>query len=539
MARLVLAHDWASTPIGPISSWSMALRTAVSTCLATNFPVLVMWGPQLVKIYNDGYSQMIGRDKHPRALGAPALEIWPEIWDTIGPMFDSVLTTGVATWSEREQLVIERNGFPEECYFTFSYSPLFDDDGRINGILDIAVETTGEVVNERRLSCIADLTSRLVAAEQVADACVSAVRVLRRHRTEIAAADLFLQIDDRLLPVASNRRYRVAAVPMVDVHAAVEAREPMVIGQIGDDGPASHHVVPFFDETGAAAGTFVASLNPHRPFDDDYRRFVEVIAQTIGGVVERVQRRTQLLGDVQHVNDTLQRAMLPTVTDTPLFAARYVPAVDHLSVGGDWYDVVDLPDDRRALIVGDCVGHGLEAATAMSQLRSATRALLLEGHDPAAAIEALDTFASSVDGCLYASIVCVVSDHRDRTLTYCRAGHPPPLFVRPNGTAWLDASGGPLLGVETPGGRDNTIVRFDPGDLVVLYTDGLIDERRADDDLETLVRLAASGVGGEVTAVADGLLSTLVTDDTTDDVVVVVKRLAGEVDRVVDPADCG
>ncbi|MEA5523372.1 hypothetical protein, partial [Limnoraphis robusta] len=88
MGRLVLAHDWASSPLGDPASWSTALRAAVSTCLTSRFPVLVVWGPDLVKIYNDAYRPILGAEKHPGALGAPVAEVWAEIWDQIGPLFD-------------------------------------------------------------------------------------------------------------------------------------------------------------------------------------------------------------------------------------------------------------------------------------------------------------------------------------------------------------------------------------------------------------------------------------------------------------------
>jgi len=118
--------------------------------------------------------------------------------------------------------------------------------------------------------------------------------------------------------------------------------------------------------------------------------------------------------------------MLKPVSDLPTVAARYLPAVGRLAVGGDWYDVISIGNRQRGLIVGDCVGHGLEAATVMAQLRSAARAMILEGRDPAAVLEGLDTFASSIEGAACATVVCAVFDRNKRTLTYARAGHPPP-----------------------------------------------------------------------------------------------------------------
>lgn len=526
MGRRIRSFDWTTTPLGDLSTWPMPLRNAVTTCLSSRFPLLLLWGPDLIKIYNDGYGEMVGPDKHPRALGQPAREIWPEIWDVIGPMFESVMTTGKATWSEHQTLLIERRGFTEECIFHWSYSPLFDEAGDIAGILDISVETTAENLNARRIESIADLTASMSMHEHPTDVCVAAIGVLNRHSRDIVAADLVLNINGDMVTVASNRRsldglekLRAAATDALDGTART-------IGQPAPGHPAAHCVVPLRNTDGVT-GALVASLNPLRPFDVDYRRYIDVVASTIGGALDRARRRTEMLGELQFVNDTLQQAMLPSVGDTASIAARYLPAANNLAVGGDWYDIVDLADNRRALVVGDCVGHGLHAATAMGQLRSAARALLLEEADPAHMIASLDRFSLSIDGGAYASVVCAVVDRNAGTITYCRAGHPPPLLRRPEGIAWLDASGGPILGVEVDKERVNTTVPFAVGDVLVMYTDGLVERRRRpiEEQLDVLARLVSERRDAGATALADSILNELIEDIVEDDVVLVVKQL--------------
>ena len=122
MGARVRALDWSKTPLGPIATWQQSLKTSVSTCLNSRFPMLIWWGPQLAKIYNDAYLPLIG-GKHPWALGVPAREVWPEIWSVIGPMLNQVMQSGEATVSEDLLLLLERDGYGEECYFSFSYSP--------------------------------------------------------------------------------------------------------------------------------------------------------------------------------------------------------------------------------------------------------------------------------------------------------------------------------------------------------------------------------------------------------------------------------
>ncbi|HZS24299.1 MAG TPA: hypothetical protein VFA30_04860, partial [Gaiellaceae bacterium] len=123
LAELIRQRDWAATPIGAAETWPQSLRTALSICLESRFPILIWWGPELVMLYNDAYAPLIGA-KHPRALGQRGAECFPEIWEIIGPMLAGVREHGEATWSADQLLLLERSGFAEECYFTFSYSPI-------------------------------------------------------------------------------------------------------------------------------------------------------------------------------------------------------------------------------------------------------------------------------------------------------------------------------------------------------------------------------------------------------------------------------
>src|SRR5512140_1831953 len=159
VGALMRSMDWSRTPLGRPETWPQSLRTTVSTCLNSRFPILVWWGPDLVMLYNDAYVALIGA-KHPGALGAPGRAVFPEIWEIIGPMLRGVLTTGVATWSEDQLLLLERRGFPEECYFTFSYSPIRAESGGIGGVFTAVTETTARIIGERRLATLRALAER-------------------------------------------------------------------------------------------------------------------------------------------------------------------------------------------------------------------------------------------------------------------------------------------------------------------------------------------------------------------------------------------
>ncbi len=150
MRALCRAFDWASTPLGPVEGWSQSLRTTATTVLASRNPMFLWWGPELVQIYNDDYRPSLGGDgRHPQALGKRAEDFWTDIWEAISPQIEQVMTTGEPTWHEDQYLPIERNGRLEDVWWTYSYSPVLDDDGSIGGTLVVCQETTLRILAQR------------------------------------------------------------------------------------------------------------------------------------------------------------------------------------------------------------------------------------------------------------------------------------------------------------------------------------------------------------------------------------------------------
>lgn len=176
VAQHASAVEWAQTPLGAPSTWSTTLRTAARMVLTTRLPMTLGWGPELVQIYNDAYIPILGA-KHPDALGRPVREVYPEIWDQVGPLLEGVYQTGEAVWCEDLPLMIERRGFRQEGYFTFSYSPVRDEKGRVAGLLSSAVETTARVLGSRRNELLRRLASGPICAS-VRQALGESLRVL-------------------------------------------------------------------------------------------------------------------------------------------------------------------------------------------------------------------------------------------------------------------------------------------------------------------------------------------------------------------------
>jgi hypothetical protein len=232
----------------------------------------------------------------------------------------------------------------------------------------------------------------------------------------------------------------------------------------------------------------------------------------------------------------LQRSMLGRVDPIPGLPVdvTYRTADRGLQVGGDWYDVVGLPNHRVVLIVGDVVGHNVEATATMGQLRSAVRAVAPTCVDPAWLLAQADGFADHIDGARYATLACSVLDTRSGELAYACAGHPPPLLVGDNGAArYLFGGRGPPLTRSWCSGRESARDRLEPGDALVMYTDGLYERR--DDPADGLTRLRDIAVGLHQLPVAqmgerlvDEMLSGSPTED---DVCVLIVRHPWPADR--------
>src|SRR4030095_14646641 len=157
MAALMRQLDWSKTDVGPPEQWPESLRTAVRICLTSRYPIFMTWGPSMTLFYNDAYRPVLGAQKHPRFLGRRFPGARPDVWAGVAPMAEGVLETGEATWSEDLPFIFQRSGYPEEVYFTFSYSPLKDEEGRNAGLFCACIETTERVLQERRLRTLRDM----------------------------------------------------------------------------------------------------------------------------------------------------------------------------------------------------------------------------------------------------------------------------------------------------------------------------------------------------------------------------------------------
>ncbi|MEU0333888.1 SpoIIE family protein phosphatase [Streptomyces sp. NPDC006193] len=317
--------DWAATPLGPPEGWPQSLQTAVSILLSSRFPMWMAWGEELTFFCNAAYRRdTLGR-KYPWALGRPASEVWAEIWDDIGPRIDTVLGTGQATWDEGLLLFLERSGYSEETYHTFSYSPLRDDGGDVVGMLCVVSEDTERVIGERRMATLRDLGSDPSVIRTEQEVLAFADLQLSRNRQDLPFTLTYLFDDGtaRLagatgIPPGHPAAPAVLAADDTDpvwpaaALASGEARLVPLAGEAFADLPAGDWpepprqalVVPLLQQGSAPYGFLVAALNRYRVLDEGYRGFVELtaghIASGIGSArsYEAQQRRAEELAEL-------------------------------------------------------------------------------------------------------------------------------------------------------------------------------------------------------------------------------------------------
>jgi signal transduction histidine kinase len=309
MAQTIRSIDWSQTPLGPLESWPQSLRTTVSLCLASNFPISIAWGASHTQIYNDGYWPICGA-KHPTSMGQDFRECWAAPWPAIGGAFERALL-GETSYLENQRMFLDRNGYLEETFFTFSFSPIRDESGGVGGLFHPVTETTARMLSERRVRALRDLAARAGKAQTVEEACVLTTRTLADCELDLPFALLYLLEDDgqraRLVSAtglqpggpASPLRIelttgehpgwpleRVAASGQLEQVDALPARfGPLHCGPYEE--PLQQALVLPLTPAGyeRPAGMLIAGVSTRRALDDVYRVFFEMLAGAVSTAV--------------------------------------------------------------------------------------------------------------------------------------------------------------------------------------------------------------------------------------------------------------
>jgi serine phosphatase RsbU (regulator of sigma subunit)/anti-sigma regulatory factor (Ser/Thr protein kinase) len=548
---LVRAFPWESTALGPMGSWDPVVRAAVDLVLSCPIPMTFAWGDDYLLIYNDAYADVLGA-AHPQALGRPAAKVFGELWDQpgVGNVIDDVYASG--------QPYLEAEAQVGPASFTRGHSAVRDRHGAIAGVLTVAAETTQVT---RRLQSLGELTAKLAGALTIDDVarvvlayamasfdvdhCIFAVddggawRYVRRIRGEM------LDETDERLPPLWKRLQSEPESPLIRAAQSGQASftpDGSPLAQVAAD---RHErriralaALPLRAPSLSGALT-MGYRTPHTWLPAE-RALLTAAAELVAQAAERARRFEAQHGTAQ----LLQRSMLPEhlpELDRFRIAARYDVGVDGNAAGGDFYDAFELSGGRLAMVLGDVAGHDVRAAAVMGQVRAALRALALTDPAPQTVLAGLDRLVGSLGAEsrneeIFVTVVYGVLDPLDGTITLASAGHPPPVLRRgavggrPATAELVEVPPGAPLGL---GGRWKTgTVRLEPGDSILLFSDGVVERRGRplSAGLDALVAAAAAATSGDPRNLCS-LATSAVAGSTDDDVAVLAVERAVTLSR--------
>jgi PAS domain S-box-containing protein len=289
MSERIRLFNWSETPLGAVEGWKQGLRSALSICLNSNFPMAIYWGEELRLLYNDAWAPIPG-NKHPWALSRPANEVWPEIWNEIEPQFEKALS-GEPGGSKDALLPMHRHGYTEECYFDFTFTPLYSDDGKVEGIFNAVIETTFQIITQRRTALLQTLSSIIISAVSAEDVFKKANSFLKTQGADISFCYIFTLSAGKkpLLQTATSAETRVNGLPIQELLKNGSSKHLRDLDQYFDIIPDSYWpeqtseamLIPLKANNGLVTGFIFTGLSPRRKFDQDYQLFMEAIASAI------------------------------------------------------------------------------------------------------------------------------------------------------------------------------------------------------------------------------------------------------------------
>lgn len=334
MAQMMRRHDWADSTLGCPDEWPEALKVAIRLLLTSKFEMWLGWGPDIAFFYNDAYRPTLG-NKHPNALAVPTKILWSEIWNDIKGRLETVYSSGEATWDRALLLLLERDGYPEETYHTFSYSPLMGDNGKVEGVFCAVTEETERVISERRLATMRTLASGLAVADTEVEVFNASRKALNDNPQDLPFCALYVfdengnamrrwvcgtAEDDTLLPVTINRGVGIWNLERAWQEQAMDLIQLSATDVIPSGpwqrAPSQAAVIPLVGQASdQPKGVMITGLNPHRAVSDDYLDFLKLIAGQITSrlasaeAFETERRRAAALAEAAEIREKAALAL--------------------------------------------------------------------------------------------------------------------------------------------------------------------------------------------------------------------------------------
>ncbi len=415
MAQMMRQHDWANSPLGSPDTWPEALKVALRLLLTSKFEMWLGWGPEIAFFYNDAYRPTLG-NKHPHALAVPTRILWAEIWDDIKGRLDTVYETGQATWDRALLLLLERNGYLEETYHTFSYSPLIGDSGDVEGVFCAVAEETERVISERRISTMRALASGLAAVDTHREVIDASFCALRENLRDLPFSALYLfdehghatrqwvcgaSDDNSLMPAkidggadfwTLNRAWNEQSVELIDL----TGRDDIPSGP-WPKAPKQAAVIPLIGQGGGKPkGILISGLNLHRAINDAYLDFLKLIAgqitsrlasaeafeterQRAAALSEAAEMREQAAVALEQLNRQLSSEVEVRTAERDRMRELFQQAPSFMCILSGPDHVFELVNDAYMQLVGNRQLLGLSVRDALPEVEGQGFFDLLDG----------------------------------------------------------------------------------------------------------------------------------------------------------------